>query len=36
MKDPDLSTVFFTHEIEHGMNPEFSSDLMARLIGDGG
>ena len=36
MTDPDLATVFLAHEIEHGLNPEYHSDLMARLIGDGG
>jgi hypothetical protein len=29
--DPDLQTVFLTHEIEHGMNPELNIDLWARI-----
>jgi hypothetical protein len=26
-------TLFFTHEIEHGLNPEINSNLYAKLLG---
>jgi hypothetical protein len=30
----DLSTVFFTHEIEGGLNPEVNPGLWTRLLVD--
>lgn len=30
----DMQTVFLLHEVEYGMNPEFSTALFARLLGD--